>query len=131
VKSAIGTIHAILLLASTNGSAAEKPNIDLTPILSGKAKPARERPMIWEFHGYGGTLAVTDGPWKAVRRKVMSRKPGEWEFHQLDSDPAESDDLATDPSMTGRKKALFARFRELQERYDDKLDLESVFPEPY
>lgn len=70
--------------------------IDLTPILSGKAKPARERPMIWEFHGYGGNLAVIDGPWKAVRRKVMTRKPGAWELYQLDSDPAESDDLAKD-----------------------------------
>ena len=28
-----------------------------------------------------------------------------------------------------RKKALFAKFRELQKRYDDNLDLEAVFPE--
>jgi hypothetical protein len=26
----------------------------------------------------------------------MTRKPGEWELYQLDSDPAESDDLAKD-----------------------------------
>jgi hypothetical protein len=31
--------------------------------------------------------------------------------------------------MTDRKKALFAKFQELQKRYDDKLDLTTIFPE--
>jgi hypothetical protein len=31
--------------------------------------------------------------------------------------------------MSDRKKALFAKFRDLQQRYDDKLDLTAVFPE--
>jgi hypothetical protein len=38
-------------------------------------------------------------------------------------------DLAADPAMVGRKRALFAKFRELQERYHDKLDLVAIFPE--
>jgi choline-sulfatase len=49
-------------------------------------------------------------------------------FH-LAADPQEMKDLAADPAMAGRKKALFAKFLELQERYQDKLKLEPVFPE--
>jgi len=48
-------------------------------------------------------------------------------FH-LTEDPQETKDLAADPAMAPRMKALFAKFRELQRRYDDKLDLEQVFP---
>jgi arylsulfatase len=68
--------------------------IDLGPLLSEKGSPARKRPMIWEFHGYGGNLAVIDGPWKAIRQKVMTKQPGEWELYRLDKDPSESEDLA-------------------------------------
>ncbi len=49
-------------------------------------------------------------------------------FH-LTEDPQETKDLAADPAMAGRKKALFAKFQELQQRYDDKLKLEGIFPE--
>ena len=41
---------------------------DLSPVLLGKKGFIRSKPMVWEFHGYGGQLAVMDGPWKAVRR---------------------------------------------------------------
>ena len=49
-------------------------------------------------------------------------------FH-LTEDPQEMKDLAADPAMAARKKALFAKFVELQKRYDDQLDLTAVFPE--
>ncbi len=49
-------------------------------------------------------------------------------FH-LTADPQELKDLAADPAMADRKKALFAKFQELQKRYDDKLDLTTIFPE--
>lgn len=49
-------------------------------------------------------------------------------FH-LAEDPQELKDLAADPAMAGRKKVLFAKFLELQKRYQDKLKLEPVFPE--
>lgn len=47
----------------------------------------------------------------------------------LNEDPHETQDLAADPAMADRKKALFAKFRELQKRYADPLDLEPLFPE--
>jgi choline-sulfatase len=71
--------------------------------------------------------AVIDDGWKLI---LYSEAKVAKLFH-LTADPQETKDLAADPAMTDRKKALFAKFRELQERYDDKLDLESVFPELY
>ncbi len=69
--------------------------------------------------------AVIDDGWKLI---LYPEAKAAKLFH-LTADPQETKDLAADPAMTDRKKALFAKFRELQERYDDKLDLESVFPE--
>ena len=54
----------------------------------------RRKPMIWEFHGYGGQLAVMDGDWKAVRQSVKRKKPGAWELYHLGRDRAESNNVA-------------------------------------
>ena len=48
--------------------------------------------MIWEFHGYGGQLAVIDGPWKAIRQKVRSENPGPCKLYNLKKDPSEKVD---------------------------------------
>lgn len=69
--------------------------------------------------------AVIDDGWKLIlypKAKVVKL------FH-LTEDPQETKDLAADPAMAGRMKSLFAKFRELQQRYGDKLDLGTVFPE--
>lgn len=69
--------------------------------------------------------AVIQDGWKLI----LYPKAKVAKLFQLTEDPQETKDLATDPAMADRKKALFAKFRELQKRYDDKLDLEAVFPE--
>jgi arylsulfatase A len=75
---------------------------DLTPTLTGGAIK-RPKPMIWEFHGYGGQIAVIDGPWKAVRQKVKSKTPGPWELYNLDDDRGETTDLSrTHPEKLSR-----------------------------
>jgi arylsulfatase A-like enzyme len=69
--------------------------------------------------------AVIHDHWKLIlypQAKVMKL------FHLAD-DPHEMNDLAADRTMAARKKTLFAKFRELQQRYGDKLDLAAVFPE--
>ncbi|MDB4143993.1 hypothetical protein N9733_11105, partial [Akkermansiaceae bacterium] len=75
---------------------AEKPDgldgTDLTPALKGK-KFERTKPMVWEFHGYGLQLAVTDFPWKAIRQQVKKGK-SDWELYNLKDDPNEKNDLA-------------------------------------
>lgn len=50
-------------------------------------------------------------------------------LYHLSEDPQEMKDLASDPAMLDRKKALFAKFQELQKEFNDPLDLAAVFPE--
>lgn len=69
--------------------------------------------------------AVTHDGWKLI----LYPKAQVAKLYHLSEDPQEMKDLAAEPAMADRKKALFAKFRELQQRYDDKLNLDGVFPE--
>lgn len=90
---------------------ADLDGTDLTPAL--QAAPfKRTKPMIWEFHGYGGQLAVIDFPWKAVRQGVKTRKPGEWELYKLTTDPAEANNLSKQhPEILERLESTFQNDR--------------------
>ena len=84
---------------------------DLTPALI-KKPFERNKPMIWEFHGYGGQLAVIDFPWKVVRQKAKSKKPGKWQLYNIRKDPAESNDLAEQrPEIVNRLEGAFKNDR--------------------
>ena len=84
---------------------------DLTPALIKKAFE-RSKPMIWEFHGYGGQLAVIDFPWKVVRQKAKSKKPGKWQLYNIHKDPAEGKDLAEQhPEIVNRLESAFKNDR--------------------
>ncbi|MDF1810918.1 MAG: arylsulfatase [Verrucomicrobiales bacterium] len=70
--------------------------IDLRSVLEGKEAPERAELMIWDFHNYGGIIAIRDGKWKAVRRNLVSRQPmTPWELYDLETDPVESNNLAS------------------------------------
>ena len=74
--------------------------------------------MIWEFHGYGGQLAVIDDNWKAVRQRVRSKKPGGWQLYDLNRDPAEVQNLATKhPEIVKRLEEAFRKDRTKSEKY--------------
>ena len=84
---------------------------DLTPALI-KKPFERNKPMIWEFHGYGGQLAVIDFPWKVVRQKAKSKKPGKWQLYNIRKDPAEGNDLAQQhPEIVNRLEGAFKNDR--------------------
>lgn len=84
---------------------------DLTPALT-SGTFQRSKPMIWEFHGYGGQLAVIDFPWKAVRQKAKSKTPGAWQLYNLTDDPAEATDLAAKhPEIVTRLETAFKNDR--------------------
>ena len=86
--------------------------INLLPLLTGGVAPERDQPMIWEFAGYRGQVAVRDGKWKAVRQKVRTKSPGPWQLFDLDADRAESNDLAaTHPEIVKRLSAAHATSR--------------------
>jgi choline-sulfatase len=69
--------------------------------------------------------AVIQDGWKLI----LYPKAKVTKLYHLAEDPQEMKDLAADPAMAGRKKALFAKFEELQRRYHDPLKLDAVFPD--
>lgn len=98
---------------------AEKPKnldgSDLVPVLSGQ-KFQRTKPMLWEFHGYGLQLAVTDYPWKAIRQQTRKRN-SKWELYNLESDPNEKTNLAAKhPKILNRLKDISRSDRSPNER---------------
>ena len=98
---------------------AEKPKnldgSDLVPVLSGQ-KFQRTKPMLWEFHGYGLQLAVTDFPWKAIRQQTRKRN-SKWELYNLEKDPNEKTNLAAKhPKILNRLKDISRSDRSPNER---------------
>ena len=86
--------------------------IDLGPMLKGAPPIPRHQPMIWEFAGYRGQIAIRHGQWKAIRRDVRTRQPRAWELYDLASDAGETNDLAgTHPDIVKTLEALYLATR--------------------
>jgi len=84
-------------LCEVAGADAPKNELDgvsLKSVLSGGALPKRHEPMIWEFNGYGGIIAIRDGKWKALRRNLKKKQVQSWELYNLDTDREEKHDIA-------------------------------------
>jgi arylsulfatase len=88
---------------------AKKPaNLDGTSLIPALKNTSfkRTKPMLWEFHGYGIQLAVTDFPWKAIRQNVRRGK-SKWELYHLEKDPSETKNLANKyPEILNRLKKI-------------------------
>lgn len=68
---------------------------DLREVLESGEKQPRSAPMVWEFSGYGGILAVRDGDWKLLVRAYKTEQgPEAFELYNLAKDPEESQNLA-------------------------------------
>lgn len=88
--------------------------INLVDVFKGQPKVVRDHLMIWDFHGYGGLLAIRDGKWKAVRRDLL-KKPSPWELYDLDADKAESKDVAkAHPEIVERLEAAYIKTRTVE-----------------
>ena len=86
--------------------------IDLSPELKGDSTPDRIEPMIWDFHGYGGIVAICDGKWKAIRRDLLRKEPANWELYDLEKDRDETTDLAEKhPDIVARLEASYINHR--------------------
>lgn len=68
--------------------------VNLVRVLEGGEIPKRHEPMTWEFNGYGGIVAIRDGQWKALRRGLKTKKPGDWELYNIATDRNETKDVA-------------------------------------
>ena len=96
--------------------------IDLASVLTGGEPATRATPIAWEFHGYGGILAIRQGPWKAIRRNVNRATPGLWELYDLSVDPGETTDLAAmNPDKVEELETLFRNTRTSEPDFPSKL----------
>lgn len=97
--------------------------IELTPVLTGNAAPQRAQPLIWEFNGYGGIVAIRDGDWKAIRRNVKQKpESSKWELYDLEQDRNETNDVAAaHPDIVQR----------LEKKYLATRRIEPDFPLPF
>lgn len=68
--------------------------------------------------------AVIHDGWKLI----LYPKAKVAKLYHLTEDPQEMKDLAADPAMAGRTKALFRKFQDLQKQYNDTLNLTKAFP---
>ena len=91
--------------------------ISYLPTLTGEGEQVRHEYLAWEFHGYGGQLALIDFPWKIVRQDVKTKKPGEWQLYNLQDDPSESNDLAAKhPDIVAKMDKTFRNDRQSNAR---------------
>ena len=67
--------------------------VSLVDLLQGQPT-RRSKPLIWNFTGYGGIVAVRDGDWKAIRTGLNRNQPDDWELYNIRQDPAETNNLA-------------------------------------
>ncbi|MEM7454109.1 MAG: arylsulfatase [Planctomycetota bacterium] len=99
--------------------------VNLTELIQGGSMPERATPLIWNFRGYGGIIAVRDGDWKAVRRETNKRNAEEvskWELYNIAVDPQESNDLAEEhPEIVERLEAAFINNRTIEEDFPTPL----------
>lgn len=95
--------------------AAEVPaNIDgisLLPTLLGEPERQRQHEfLVWEFYGYGGQQAVRFGPWKAIRRDCYRSPDGPLMLFNLDTDPGETHDVASEhPDLVEQAELILKR----------------------
>lgn len=96
---------------------ADLDGVNLLDNLKGESLERRE-PMTWEFHGYGGQVAVIDGDWKAVWDGFARKKRTSWTLYNLRTDPSEKTDLSADkPAKLRELQEFWRKHRSENERY--------------
>jgi arylsulfatase A-like enzyme len=77
---------------------------------------------------YGAYLGVQRSVIHDGWKLIMYPKISKYRLYNLDKDPEEMNDLASDDQTLAKAKDLFARFLELQKETGDAMDLEAVYP---
>jgi arylsulfatase len=88
---------------------ADIDGLSLTPTLFAKGEQPKHPYLYWEFPSYGGQqAALIDGRYKAIRQQMAKGKL-DIELYDLQTDLAESKNLASDqPELIKRAEMIFA-----------------------
>jgi arylsulfatase A-like enzyme len=84
----------LIEIAGAKKPEASLDGVSMTSVLAGKPLPKRHEPMIWEFNGYGGIIAIREGKWKAIRRGLKQKQPQNWELYDISADRNEKNNVA-------------------------------------
>jgi len=96
VSDHVSAFWDILPTMAELGGAPVPPGVDglsFVPTLRGQVQRQHEF-LYWEATDLGGKQAVRFGRWKGVRGNVGKNEAAPFELYDLDSDPAESRDVA-------------------------------------
>lgn len=100
VSDHVGVFYDFLPTFVELVSAEVPANIDgisFLPTLLGELQRQRQHDfLVWEFYGYGGQQAVRFGPWKAIRRDCFKSPDSPLMLFNLDADPGETHDVASE-----------------------------------
>jgi arylsulfatase A-like enzyme len=98
------------------GGVAAPANIDgisMLPVLLGHDSEQKQHEYLyWEFPALGGRQAIRKGHWKGVRYNVKGNPEAEIELYNLDDDPSEKNNIASEfPEIIREMKGLFEKAR--------------------
>ena len=86
--------------------------VSLAACLTDGEQGPRAKPLLWEFHGYGGQHAVLfPNDMKAIRQKLHKQEQA-WQLYDLKTDPTESKNIADQhPEWVAKAEALMLETR--------------------
>jgi len=92
--------------------------VDLCDLLTGGKLPQRKELMIWEFHGYGGIIAIRNGKWKAIRTNIGRKIANQWELYDIDKDKNEANNLAKKyPNIVKKMENAWLKTRTINRKF--------------
>ena len=84
--------------------------ISYLPALLGQAEQKKHDFLYWEYHSGGSAQAVRMGDWKAIRNGVKKNPAAPIELYDLNTDPAESKNVAAShPEIVAKARELMIR----------------------
>lgn len=87
----------------------QSDGVSFLPTLLGSESQKNHEYLYWEFHGKEGRQAVRKGKWKAVAYRIENPKKATFELFDLDKDPSESHDIASQyPEVVKEMKEIIS-----------------------
>jgi arylsulfatase A-like enzyme len=86
--------------------------ISFVPTLLNKGHQKKHRYLYWEFHENGGRQAIRMDKWKYVVYNVLNKEKRAAELFNLDTDPQESKNVASEhPAIVKKMEKLIKHAR--------------------